>query len=71
MTHKAMMIAQGFNMDSADIETSVEHCERAETTDDITGGKFSASDEDSETRKKNASSRRTSMVRNSRSVPLE
>ena len=30
----------------------MEHCERAETTDDIAGAKFSASDEDSEPRKK-------------------
>ena len=52
MTHKAMLIAQGFNPDSADIETFVEHCERAETTDDIAGAKFSASGEDSEPRKK-------------------
>ena len=51
-THKAMLIAQGFNPGSADLETSVEHCERAETTDDIAGAKFSASDEDSEPRKK-------------------
>ena len=30
----------------------MEHCERADTTDDITGAKFAASDEDSEPRKK-------------------
>ena len=51
-THKAMLIAQGFNPESVDIETFVEHCERAETTDDISGAKFSASDEDSEPRNK-------------------
>ena len=51
-THKAMLIAQGFNPESADIETFVEHCKRAETTDDIAGAKFSASGEDSEPRKK-------------------
>ena len=50
--HKAVLIAQGFNPESADLETFVEHCHRAETTDDIAGAKFAASDEDSEPRKK-------------------
>ena len=50
-THKAMLIAQGFNPESADIETFVQHCERAETTDDFSGAKFAASDEESELRK--------------------
>ena len=51
-THKAMLIYQGFNPETANLETFVEHCERAETTDDIAGAKFTASDEDSEPRKK-------------------
>ena len=51
-THKAMLISQGFNPETADLENFVEHCERAETTDDIAGAKFAASDEDSEPRKK-------------------
>ena len=51
-TRKAMLIAQDFNPESADLETFVEHCERAETTDDIAGAKFAASDEDSEPRNK-------------------
>ena len=51
-THKAMLISQGFNPETADLETFVEHCERAETTDDIARAKFNASDEDSEPRKK-------------------
>ena len=51
-THKAMLIAQGFNHESADIEIFVEHCKRAETTDDIARAKFAASDEDSNPRKK-------------------
>ena len=50
--HKAMLISQGFNPETADLETFVEHCERAETTDDISGANFAASDEDSEPRKK-------------------
>ena len=52
-THKAMLISQGFNPETANLETFVEHCERAETTDDIAGAKFAASDEDSEPRRKN------------------
>ena len=51
-THKAMLISQGFNPDSAYLKTFVKHCERAETMDDIAGAKFSDSDEDSEPRKK-------------------
>ena len=51
-THKAMLITQGFNPETADIETFVEHCKRAETTDNISGAKFAASDEDSEPRRK-------------------
>ena len=51
-THKAMLISQCFNPETANLETFVEHCERPETTDDISGAKFSASDEDSEPRKK-------------------
>ena len=50
--HKAMRISQGFNPETTDLETFVEHCEQAETTDDIDGAKFSASDEESEPRKK-------------------
>ena len=52
ITHKAMLISQGFNPETANLETFVEHCERAETTDDIAGAKFAASNEDSEPRKK-------------------
>ena len=51
-THKAVLIAQGFNPETADLETFVEHCERAETTDNIAGAKFAASDEGSEPRRK-------------------
>ena len=50
--HKAILIAQGFNPETATLETFVEHCERAETTNDIAGAKFFASDEDDESRKK-------------------
>ena len=51
-THKDMLIYQGFNPETGDIETLVEHCKRAETTDNIAGAKFSASDEDSVTKRK-------------------
>ena len=51
-THKAMLISRGFNPETAYLETFVEHCERAETTDDIARAKFAASDKDSEPRKK-------------------
>ena len=51
-SHKAMLIAQGFNPETTTLETFVEHCKGAETTNDIAGAKFAASDEDSEPRKK-------------------
>ena len=50
--HKAMLISQDFNPETGDLETFVEHREWAETTDNISGAKFSASDEDSGTKKK-------------------
>ena len=51
-SHKAMLIAQGFNPETSTLETFVEHCERAETTNDIAGAKFAASDGKREPRKK-------------------
>ena len=51
-THKAMLVSQGFNSKTADLGTFVDHCERAETTDDISGEKFAASNKDSDPRKK-------------------
>ena len=50
--HKTMLINQGFYPETATLETFVEHCERAETTDDIAGAKFAASNKDIEPRKK-------------------
>ena len=52
MTHKAMLISKVFNPETANLETFVEHCDRTETTENIAGVKFAASDEDSEPRKK-------------------
>ena len=51
-SHKAMLILQGFNPETGDLETFVEHCERVETTDNIARAKFAASDEDSDTKRK-------------------
>ena len=47
-----MLISQGFNPETGYLETFVEHCERAETTDNIAGAKFAASDEDRNTKRK-------------------
>ena len=50
-SHKAMLISQGFNPETGDIETLLEHRKRVETTDNIAGAKFAASDEDSDTKR--------------------
>ena len=50
--HKNMLTYQGFNPETGYLETSVEHCERAETTDNISGAKFAVSDKDSDTKRK-------------------
>ena len=44
-----MLIFQGFNPETGDLDKFVEHCERAETTDNISGANFAASDKDSDT----------------------
>ena len=54
-SHKAMLIAQGFNPETSSLATFFEHCKRAETTDEIASEKFVASDEESEPRKKKRS----------------
>ena len=46
-----MLISQGLNPETEDLATFVEHFERADTTDNIAMAKFSASDEDSDTKK--------------------
>ena len=51
-SHKAMLISQGFNPETGDLETFMEQCEQAETTDNISRAKFAASDEDSDTKRK-------------------
>ena len=49
-SHKDVLISQVFNPETRDLETFVEHCERAETMDNISGEKFYASDKDSDTK---------------------
>ena len=51
-SHKAILISQGFNQEKGGLATFLEHCERADTTDIISAAKFSASDEDSHTKRK-------------------
>ena len=53
-----MLISQGFNPETGDLETFLENCEQAETLENIDMAKCSASDEDSDTnRHKNHSKR--------------
>ena len=51
-SHKAMLVSQCFNPETGGLETFVEHCEPAETTDNIAGTNFAAPDEDSDTKRK-------------------
>ena len=53
------MISQCFNPETRDLATLVEHCERAETTDNIAMANFPASDEDSDTTKNKKRSKKT------------
>ena len=65
--HKAMLIYQGFNPETGDLATFVEHCKRAETMYNISGAKFSSSDKDSDTKKRRSapsSKNGMKMVRN-------
>ena len=50
-SHKAMLISQGFNPETGFLATFLEHCERPETTDNISIANFSASDKDSDIKK--------------------
>ena len=52
-----MLISQGFNPETWGLATFVEHSERAETMYIIFVAKFSASDEDSDTKRKKKSSK--------------
>ena len=47
-SHKAILVSQGFNTETGDLATFIEHCEWSQTTDNIAMAKFSASDKDSE-----------------------
>ena len=44
-----MIISQGFNPETGDLATFVEHCKRDETNGNISLYKFTASDLDSDT----------------------
>ena len=46
-----MLISQGFNPETGYLETFVEHCKRDDTTKIIAVAKFSASDDDSDTKR--------------------
>ena len=50
-SHKAMLISQGLNPETGDLDTFVEHCKNVETTDNISGEKFAASDKDSDNKR--------------------
>ena len=50
-SHKAILISQGFIPQTIYLETFVDHCERAETTDSIAMARFSVSDKDSDTKR--------------------
>ena len=49
--HKAMLISKGFNPETGNLATFMEHCERAETMDNIAVDTFLASDKDSDTKR--------------------
>ena len=49
--HKAMLILQGFNPETGDLEIFLEHCEKAETTYNIAVDKCSALDKESDTKR--------------------
>ena len=51
-SYKAMLIYQGFNPETGDLENFVGHCEQAETTNNIVVSNFSASDNNSDTKRK-------------------
>ena len=59
VTHKAVIISQGFNPRTGYLTTFIEHCEQAETTDNITMAKFPASGDDSNTMKNKKRSKKT------------
>ena len=44
-SHKAMLILKGFNPETGDLTTFVEHCKRAKTTEKNSRGQVYASDE--------------------------
>ena len=67
-SHKAMLISQRFNPETGDLATFVEHCERSKTTCNISVAKFSASDEDSNTKRKKKRSKFKEREENGRKI---
>ena len=57
-SHKAMLVSQGFNPETGDLTTFVEQDEQSEIADNIAMAKFSASDEDRDTKKHKKCSRK-------------
>ena len=51
-SHKAMLISQGFNPETGYLATFLEHCKRADNTNNISVARFSASDKDIDTKRK-------------------
>ena len=62
-SHKAMLILQGFNPETGYLATFSEHYEQAENTDNIAVAKFSASDEQSDTKRHKSVSRSSRIVK--------
>ena len=58
ISHKAMLISQGFNPETGYLATFIEHCKRAETMDNIAVANFSASEEDRDTKRHKKRSRK-------------
>ena len=51
-SHRTILTSQGFNPETGDMETFMEHFKRSETTYNISGVKFDASDKDRNTNRK-------------------
>ena len=51
-SHTAILIPKGFSPETKYLATFVEHCKWAETTEDIAGAKFDASNEHKDTKRK-------------------
>ena len=50
-SHTTMLISQGFNIETGDLETLLEHCKQATNTYNISVARFYASEKDSDTKR--------------------